>query len=103
MECVDSKYCNILCWDEARSFCHRWECLGNQMGLWAEIGIAYLAVRMLFKCTTATDNNRLNEVQKLVTNFSKLPPGDVISYGIVSDTIFTKMKYGTYERVSSQN
>jgi len=73
------------------------------MGLWAEIGIAYLAVRMLFKCTTATDNNRLNEIQKLVTNFSKLPPGDIISYGIVSDIIFTKMKYATYERVSSQN
>ncbi|KYM99194.1 SET and MYND domain-containing protein 4 [Cyphomyrmex costatus] len=83
-ECVDSIYCNIDCWDEARSSYHRWECLGNQMGLWAEIGIAYLAVRMLFKCTTATDDNRLNEVQKLVTNFSKLPPDDVISYGITA-------------------
>ncbi|XP_018306550.1 SET and MYND domain-containing protein 4 isoform X2 [Mycetomoellerius zeteki] len=83
-ECVDSTYCNITCWDEARSSYHRWECLGNQMGLWAEIGIAYLAIRMLFKCTTATDDNRLNEVQKLVTNFSKLSPDDVISYGITA-------------------
>lgn len=72
------------------------------MGLWAEIGIAYLAIRMLFKCTTATDDNRLNEVQKLVTNFSKLSPDDVISYGIVSDIIFAKMKYATYAyRISS--
>ncbi|KYN29622.1 SET and MYND domain-containing protein 4 [Trachymyrmex cornetzi] len=83
-ECVDSIYCNITCWNEARSSYHCWECLGNQMGLWAEIGIAYLAVRMLFNCTTATDDNRLNEVQKLVTNFSKLPPGDIISYGITA-------------------
>lgn len=83
-ECVDSTYCNINCWDEARTSLHRWECLGNQMGLWPQIGIAYLAIRMLFKCTTATDDNRLNEVQKLVTNFSKLQPCDVISYGIVS-------------------
>lgn len=81
-ECVDSTYCNVNCWDEARTSFHRWECLGNQMGLWQQIGIAYLAVRMLFKCTT--DDNRLNEVQELVTNFSKLQPCDVISYGIVS-------------------
>ncbi|TGZ49030.1 Uncharacterized protein DBV15_10838 [Temnothorax longispinosus] len=83
-ECVDSAYCNIDCWDEARSSCHRWECLGNQMGLWSHIGIAYLAVRTLFKCTAATEDNRLNEVQDLVTNFSKLQPCDVISYGITA-------------------
>lgn len=83
-ECVDSTYCNIDCWDEARSSYHRWECLGNQMGLWPQIGISYLAIRMLFKCTTATDDNRLNEVQELVTNFSKLPPCDVISYGVTA-------------------
>ncbi|XP_012526872.1 SET and MYND domain-containing protein 4 [Monomorium pharaonis] len=82
-ECVDSTYCNINCWDAASS-CHRWECLGNQMGLWSQIGIAYLAVRTLFKCITATDDNKLNEVQKLVTNFSKLAPCDIISYGITA-------------------
>jgi len=73
------------------------------MGLWAEIGIAYLAVRMLFKCTTAIDDNRVNEVRKLVTNFSKLSPGDVISYGIVSNIIFAKIKYTThtYSRIPS--
>lgn len=93
-ECVDSIYCNINCWDEAHSY-HRWECLGNQMGLWSQIGIAYLAVRMLFKYTTATGDNRLNEVQELVTNFSKLQPCDAISYGIVSDIIFAKIIYVT--------
>lgn len=91
-ECVDSIYCNINCWDEAQSSCHRWECLGNQMGLWPQIGIAYLAVRMLFKCTTATDDSKLNEVQELVTNFSKLQPCDVISYGIVSNIIFVEIR-----------
>lgn len=69
------------------------------MGLWSQIGIAYLAIRMLFKCTTATDDNRLNEVQELITNFSKLQPYDVISYGIVSDIIFTKIRYMTYAYV----
>lgn len=80
--------------EEARSY-HHWECLGNQMGLWSQIGIAHLAIKMLFKCATATDEDlsRLNEVQELVTNFSKLPPYDIISYGIVSNIIFSKIKY----------
>ncbi|XP_011635042.1 SET and MYND domain-containing protein 4-like isoform X1 [Pogonomyrmex barbatus] len=82
-ECVNSMYCNIDCWNEACSSYHRWECPGNQMSLWPQIGIAYLAVRMLFKYTT-NDDNRLDEVQELVTNFSKLPPCDVISYGVTA-------------------
>lgn len=83
-ECIESIYCNINCWNEARSSYHRWECVGNQMGLWDEVGIAYLAVRMLFKCTTTTDGNKLKEVQDLVTNFSKVSPSDIISYGITA-------------------
>lgn len=101
-ECVDSTYCNINCWEEARSSCHRWECLGNQMGLWSQIGIAYLAIRMLFKCTTATDDNRLNEVQELITNFSKLQPYDVISYGITAIMLMIYLsKYTDFFKVTN--
>ncbi|KYN41167.1 SET and MYND domain-containing protein 4 [Trachymyrmex septentrionalis] len=91
-ECVDSIYCNITCWDEARSSYHHWECLGNQMGLWAEIGIAYLAVRMLFKCTTATDDNRLNEVQKHVLQL--ISNGHAITKikAVVNNTCYNKNK-----------
>lgn len=72
------------CLDEASLSYHRWECPGNQMGLWQEIGVAYLALKVLFKCATTTD--RFNEVQQLVTNLDKLTTTDVISYGIVSAT-----------------
>ncbi|KAL0119343.1 hypothetical protein PUN28_007693 [Cardiocondyla obscurior] len=99
-ECVDSVYCNINCWDEARSSCHRWECVGNQMGLWSQIGIAYLAIRMLFKCTT--DDNRLNEVRELVTNISKIQPYDIISYGITSIMLMMYLsKYTDFFKVTN--
>jgi len=57
------------------------------MDLWAQIGIAHLAIKILFTCTLTTDIGKFNEVQQLVTNFDKIPPTDIIPYGIVNNFV----------------
>ncbi|KAG7205129.1 hypothetical protein KM043_005500 [Ampulex compressa] len=82
--CVDTLYCDMKCCNEAWYSYHRWECRGSRMGLWKEIGIAHLALKVLLMCTTTTDRTKFNEVQKLVTNFDKVTRGDLIAYGITA-------------------
>jgi hypothetical protein len=55
------------------------------MDLWAQIGIAHLAIKILFTCAVTTDTGKFNEVQQLVTNFDKMNPADIIPYGIVNN------------------
>lgn len=82
----------MSCWDEACLSHHRWICPASQMGLLRQVGITHLALKLLCVCATTTNNEKFNDVQQLVTNFNKLAPADVISYGIVSHMIFTKIK-----------
>ncbi|EZA60897.1 SET and MYND domain-containing protein [Ooceraea biroi] len=81
--CIDVTFCDMNCWNEASSY-HRWECPGSQMDLWAQIGIAHLALKILFMCVITIDSEQFNEVQKLVSNFDEIAPTDVISYGITA-------------------
>ncbi|CAL1689834.1 unnamed protein product [Lasius platythorax] len=83
-ECVDTLFCNMNCWDKACLSHHRWICPASQMGLLRQVGITHLALKLLCVCTTTTNNERFNDVQQLVTNFNKLAPADIISYGITA-------------------
>ncbi|XP_043683945.1 SET and MYND domain-containing protein 4-like [Vespula pensylvanica] len=82
--CLDTLYCNMKCWNDDYTFYHRWECPGSQMGLWQQNGIARLALKVFLMCSTTSDRNRFNEVQKLITNFDKLSLKDLIAYGITA-------------------
>lgn len=53
------------------------------MGLWKEIGIGHLALKVLLTCTTTMDMIKFNDMQNLVTNFNKLSIEDLMVYGIV--------------------
>lgn len=88
--CINTSFCDINCWNEGCLSYHRWECPGNQMGLWQQIGIAHLALKTLLKCTYTTDNVIFNKVQELTTNFDNLGANDLIVYGIVSDVVRKK-------------
>ncbi|XP_076300983.1 protein-lysine N-methyltransferase SMYD4-like [Lasioglossum baleicum] len=83
-KCLNTFYCNINCLNEAWSLYHCWECPGNQMGLWKEIGIGHLALKVLLACTTTTDTIKFNEIQNLITNFDKVPIEELIVYGIAA-------------------
>ncbi|XP_072746541.1 SET and MYND domain-containing protein 4 [Anoplolepis gracilipes] len=83
-ECVDTLFCNMSCWDEACLSHHRWICPASQMGLLRQVGITHLALKLLCVCATTANKEKFNDVQQLVTNFNKLAPGDVISYGITA-------------------
>lgn len=82
--CLNTFYCNEYCLTKAWSLYHCWECPGNQMELWKEIGIGHLALKVLFTCSTMTDEIKFNEVQNLVTNFDKLSMDDLTVYGITA-------------------
>ncbi|XP_017890867.1 SET and MYND domain-containing protein 4-like [Ceratina calcarata] len=79
--CLNAFYCNEKCLSEAWSSYHRWECPGFQMGLWRDIGIGHLALKVLLTCTTTTDRVRFNDVQNLCTNFNESSMGDLTLYG----------------------
>ncbi|KAM0725205.1 SET and MYND domain-containing protein 4 [Formica fusca] len=83
-QCVETIFCNMSCWDEACLSHHRWICPASQMGLLRQVGITHLALKLLCVCATTTNNEKFNDVQQLVTNFNKLAPADVISYGITA-------------------
>ena len=82
--CVEAMYCDIKCQDDAWTSYHQWECPGSRMGVWQQIGIAHLAMKLLLNCATTQDHDKFNQVQSLVTNIDKLMPEDLIVYGIVS-------------------
>ncbi|XP_066589940.1 SET and MYND domain-containing protein 4-like isoform X2 [Prorops nasuta] len=96
-QCSDTFYCSVECSKEGWSSFHRWECAGCQMGLWQQIGIAHLALKVLVISTTTSDIITFNEVQKLVTNFDKLSPSDLIIYGITATMLTLYLsKYTDY-------
>ncbi|XP_068988865.1 SET and MYND domain-containing protein 4-like isoform X3 [Bombus flavifrons] len=82
--CLNTFYCNEYCSTKAWSLYHCWECPGNQMELWKEIGIGHLALKVLLTCSTMTDEIKFNEIQNLVTNFDKLSMDDLTVYGITA-------------------
>ncbi|XP_054004754.1 SET and MYND domain-containing protein 4-like isoform X1 [Hylaeus anthracinus] len=83
-KCLNTFYCDVNCSDQAWFSYHTWECPGNQMTLWKEIGIGHLALKVLLTCTTTTDMIQFNEMQNLVTNFDKLLIEDLTVYGITA-------------------
>lgn len=85
--CLDTAYCGMKCRNDAWLNYHQWECPGSQMGLSQQIGIADLALKVFLTCSTTLDNERFNEVQKLVTNIEKLSAEDLLVYSIVSIVI----------------
>lgn len=89
--CLNTFYCNEYCSTKAWSLYHCWECPGNQMKLWEEIGIGHLALKVLLTCSTMTDEIKFNEIQNLVTNFDKLSMDELTVYGVVC--IFQDEKY----------
>lgn len=95
--CLNTFYCNENCLTKAWSLYHCWECPGNQMNLWKEIGIGHLALKVLLTCSTITDKIKFNEMQNLVTNFDKLSMDDLTIYGIVC--IFLKKIYIRKEKI----
>ncbi|KZC08204.1 PREDICTED: SET and MYND domain-containing protein 4 [Dufourea novaeangliae] len=82
--CLNTFYCTANCSNEAWSSYHCWECPGNQMDLWKEIGIGHLALKVFLTCTTTMDRIKFNEMQNLVTNFNKLSMDDLTVYGITA-------------------
>lgn len=90
--CLDTLFCNVNCSNEACASYHRWECAGNQMGLWQQIGVAHLGLKTLLKCTTTNDSGAFNSIQQLVTGFDNLSANDLIVYGIVSDIIYGRAR-----------
>ncbi|CAK9800854.1 SET and MYND domain-containing protein 4 [Anthophora plagiata] len=87
--CLNTFYCNENCLTEAWSSYHCWECPGSQMELWKEIGIGYLALKVLLTCATTTDITKFNEIQNLVTNFDKVSMDDLTVYGITAIMLTT--------------
>ncbi|XP_076660150.1 protein-lysine N-methyltransferase SMYD4 isoform X2 [Halictus rubicundus] len=83
-KCLNTFYCDTNCLNDAWSLYHCWECPGSQMGLWKEIGIGHLALKVLLTCTTTTDTIKFNEIQNLITNFDKESIEDLIVYGITA-------------------
>ncbi|XP_012276058.1 SET and MYND domain-containing protein 4 isoform X2 [Orussus abietinus] len=84
ISCPEDLYCSLKCSKEAFLRYHRFECPGSQMGLYQQIGIAHLALRVLLTCSFTTDKEKFNEVQCLVTNINDKPPEDLLMYGITS-------------------
>ncbi|EFN83374.1 SET and MYND domain-containing protein 4 [Harpegnathos saltator] len=98
--CIDTVFCDVNCWNEAYSSHHRWECVGNQMRLWQQIGVAHLGLKTLLKCTMTTDNSMFNRVQQLVTGFDNLSANDLIVYGITATMLTLYLtKYTDYFKV----
>ncbi|XP_051169953.1 SET and MYND domain-containing protein 4-like [Leptopilina boulardi] len=90
--CVEAMYCDVKCQDDAWTTYHQWECPGSRMGVWQQIGIAHLAMKLLLNCATTQDVDKFNQVQSLVTNIDKLMPEDLIVYGITA-TMLTLYLY----------
>ncbi|XP_015109528.1 SET and MYND domain-containing protein 4 [Diachasma alloeum] len=82
--CVEVSYCSPKCWKESWGLYHRWECPGYEMGIWRQIGIAHLAIKVLLVSATTEDIEKFNEVQKLVTNIEKLSDDDLMVYSITA-------------------
>ncbi|XP_063982204.1 SET and MYND domain-containing protein 4-like [Diachasmimorpha longicaudata] len=82
--CIEVSYCSPKCWRESWGLYHRWECPGYEMGIWRQIGIAHLAVKVLLASSTTKDIEKFNEVQKLVTNIEKLSDDDLMVYSITA-------------------
>lgn len=81
--CLELSYCSSKCWSSSWPNYHKWECSGYQMGIWRQIGIAHLALKVLLISVTTTEILQFNKVQKLVTNIDKLPEDDLMVYSIV--------------------
>lgn len=73
------------------------------MGLWQQIGVAHLGLKMVLKCTTTTDSNMFNSVQQLVTGFDNLSTNDLIVYGIVSGIIYARVSGQTADDDDDDN
>ncbi|XP_076624715.1 protein-lysine N-methyltransferase SMYD4 isoform X2 [Colletes latitarsis] len=103
-KCLNTFYCDVNCLNEAWFSYHCWECSGNQMGLWKEIGIGHLALKVLLTCTTTTDTIKFNAMQNLVTNFSKLSIEDLIVYGITAIMLTMYLsEYTDYFKINNLN
>lgn len=77
-------YCGEKCLNEAWSSYHCWECPGSQMHLWEKVGIAHLASKVLFNCSTMADKIRFNQMQNLVSHFDKISNSDFRMNGITA-------------------
>ncbi|KAK0178103.1 hypothetical protein PV328_002084 [Microctonus aethiopoides] len=82
--CPHVLYCSKKCWSISWLSYHKWECVGYEMSIWKQIGIAHLAVKVFFSSIEIHDNTKFNEVQKLVTNIDKLSTDDLIIYSITA-------------------
>ncbi|KAF7998125.1 hypothetical protein HCN44_009523 [Aphidius gifuensis] len=85
--CLELSYCTSKCWSSSWPNYHKWECSGYQMGIWRQIGIAHLALKVLLISVTTTEILQFNKVQKLVTNIDKLSEDDLIVYGISANML----------------
>ncbi|KAK0181455.1 hypothetical protein PV327_003741 [Microctonus hyperodae] len=82
--CPHVLYCSKKCWSISWLSYHKWECVGYEMSIWKQIGIAHLALKVFFSSIETHDNTKFNEVQKLVTNIDKLSTDDLIIYSITA-------------------
>ncbi|OXU21510.1 hypothetical protein TSAR_009791 [Trichomalopsis sarcophagae] len=80
--CASTVYCTEQCRKKAWSTYHQWECFGNQIGIWDQIGIAHLTVRTFLNCCYTDDTKKFNEIQRLVTNIDKIATQDMFVYGV---------------------
>ncbi|XP_033229555.1 SET and MYND domain-containing protein 4-like [Belonocnema kinseyi] len=102
--CVEAMYCDVKCQDDAWTTYHQWECPGSRMGVWQQIGIAHLAMKLLLNCATTQDTDKFNQVQSLVTNIDKLMPEDLIVYGITATMLTLYLyKYTDFFKVVDLN
>ncbi|XP_076298611.1 protein-lysine N-methyltransferase SMYD4-like isoform X2 [Lasioglossum baleicum] len=83
-KCLHTFYCDTNCLNEAWSSYHRWECPANQMGLWKDMWQAQLALKAFLVCTTSKDANKFNEMQKLITNFDRVPVKQMAEFGQIA-------------------
>lgn len=84
--CMELSYCSPECWASSWPSYHKWECPGYQMGIWRQIGIAHLALKVLLISVSTTEIFRFNQVQKLVTNIDKQSDDDLMVYSVVSSS-----------------
>lgn len=95
--CSEIGYCSPKCWRESWGMYHQWECPGYNMGIWKQIGIAHLAIKVLLVSGTTEDTRKFNEVQKLVTNIELLGDDDLMVYSIVSNLLLVGLRFKIFE------
>ncbi|XP_011502335.1 PREDICTED: SET and MYND domain-containing protein 4-like [Ceratosolen solmsi marchali] len=80
--CACTMYCTEKCQKLAWTSYHQWECFGNQIGIWDQIGIAHLTIRTFLNCCYTDNKKKFNEIQQLITNIDKISTQDMFIYGV---------------------